>query len=117
MAFQKTLLPECPQCKQPGIYVKESRKTNHGTRRRKECECCQFRFTTYEVSADFYKEAEQNLMLVSQFYKLLGGQPLKAEIQESKCPGCKHNIKGKYCAFELPEYNTHESFDCNHHSI
>ena len=117
MAFQKTLLPECPQCKQSGIYVKESRKTNHGTRRRKECECCRFRFTTYEVSADFYKEAEQNLFLVSQFYKLLGGQPLKAEQQESKCPGCVHNIKGKYCAFELPEYNTDESFDCNHHSI
>ena len=117
MALQKTLLTECPQCKQPGIYVKESRKTNHGTRRRKECECCRFRFTTYEVSADFYKEAEQNLLLVSQFYKLLGGQPLKADQQESKCPDCVHNIKGKRCAFDLPEHGTDESFDCNHHSI
>jgi len=117
MAFQKTLLPDCPQCKQPGIRVIESRKTAHGTRRRKACECCDYRFTTHEVSADFYKEAEQNLLLVSQFYKLLGAQPFKATIQESKCPDCVHNIKGKYCAFELPEYDTDESFDCNHHSI
>lgn len=116
MAFQKTILPECPQCKQPGIYIKESRKTNHGTRRRKECECCKHRFTTYEVSADFYQEAEQNLLLVSQLHKLLGRQSLPTiSVQKIKCVSCTYN-KGNSCAFGLPEYDTSEAYDCNLYS-
>jgi len=114
MAFQKTLLAECPQCKQPGIRVIESRKTNHSTRRRKECECCGYRYTTHEVSADFFKEAEQNLLIISQLYKLLGCQPLPTITEESKCPTCVYNKRG-CCAFDLLEYDTFESYDCNHY--
>lgn len=114
MAFQKSILPECPQCKQPGLRVIESRKTSHGTRRRKQCECCGFRFTTHEVSADFYEEAQQNLILVSKLYKLLGANQAEPLPLENKCTDCGHN-KGGSCAFDFPEYDTPDSFDCNHY--
>jgi len=114
MAFQKTILPNCPQCKEPGLRVIESRKTSHGTRRRKECECCGIRFTTHEVSADFYEEAQQNLILVSKLYKLLGTNQSVALPTENKCTDCSHNRDGG-CAFDFPEYDTPDSFDCNHY--
>jgi hypothetical protein len=114
MAFQKQILPDCPQCNQPGLRVIESRKTHHGTRRRKACECCDYRFTTHEVSADFYNEAQQNLILVSKLYALLGTGSLPQETMAIKCNDCTHN-QGGACAFDFPEYDTTDSFDCNHY--
>jgi len=115
MAFQKAILPDCPQCKQPGLRVIESRKTDHGTRRRKACECCEYRLTTYEVSADFYNEAQQNLILVSKLYALLSGNALVSELPIIKCTDCSHN-QGDDCAFGFPEYDTTDSHDCNHYA-
>ena len=114
MAFQKAILPECPQCKQNGLRVLESRKAPHGTRRRKACECCDYRFTTYEVTADFYNEAQQNLLLVSKLYALLSGNALASQPAIIKCADCSYN-QGDTCAFEFPEYGTTDSFDCNHY--
>lgn len=41
---------QCPFCKQPQLSVLESRDSedNQVTRRRRQCESCQKRFTTYE---------------------------------------------------------------------
>ena len=127
MAFQKTILPDCPQCRQPGLRVIESRKTDFATRRRKKCEHCGFRVTTYEVTADFYEEAKSNLYLVSQLHKLLGGKPLPSGVEPppsgvdfkalNKCSDCQHNKDGCYCAFDFPEYDTAESYDCNHFQL
>ena len=130
MAFQKTILPDCPQCRQPGLRVIESRKTDFATRRRKKCEHCGFRVTTYEVTADFYEEAKSNLYLVSQLHKLLGGKPLPSGVESppsgvsasefralNKCSDCQHNIDGCHCAFDFPEYDTAESYDCNHFQL
>ena len=114
MAFQKAILPECPQCTQNGLRVLESRKASHGTRRRKACECCDYRFTTYEVTADFYNEAQQNLLLVSKLYALLNGNALASQPAIIKCADCSHN-QGDTCAFEFPEYDTTDSYDCNHY--
>lgn len=114
MAFQKAILPECPQCKQNGLRVLESRKAPHGTRRRKACECCDYRITTYEVTADFYNEAQQNMLLVSKLYALLSGNALASQPAIIKCADCSHN-QGDTCVFEFPEYGTTDSFDCNHY--
>ena len=114
MAFQKAVLPECPQCKQNGLRVLESRKASHGTRRRKACECCDYRFTTYEVTADFYNEAQQNLLLISKLQGLLGSGHLPSEPATIKCKDCIHNEVGR-CAFDFPEYDTTDSYDCNHY--
>jgi len=78
------------------------------------CECCGIRFTTHEVSADFYEEAQQNLILVSKLYKLLGTNQSVALPTENKCTDCSHNRDGG-CAFDFPEYDTPDSFDCNHY--
>lgn len=112
MAFQKTILPECPNCKQPGLRVIESRQTGMSTRRRKQCECCEQRFTTHEVTADFFEEAKQNMLLVQQLYKLLKTTPAQTPIEESMCVDCQHN-KGDRCSYDFPEYQTSESSDCN----
>lgn len=112
MAFQKTLLPECPQCREPSLRVIESRKTPLSTRRRKQCDSCEYRCTTHEVTADFFEEAKQNLALVSQFYKLLNKELPQSQLEESLCTDCKHN-NGKRCAYDFPEYQTSESSDCN----
>ncbi|MGO4888672.1 transcriptional regulator NrdR [Anaerobacillus sp. MEB173] len=41
----------CPTCQHNGTRVLDSRPSNEGrsTRRRRECEACNFRFTTFEV--------------------------------------------------------------------
>ena len=114
MAFQKPILPDCPECKQPGLRVIESRKAVGGKRRRKKCECCGYRMTTYEVSADFYNEAQQNLILVSKLQALLGAGHLPSEPVTIKCKTCSHNQAGQ-CAFDFPEYDTTDSYDCNHY--
>ena len=114
MVFQKAILADCPQCNQSGLRVIESRKSSDATRRRKKCECCGYRFTTYEVSADFYNKAQENQLLVSKLHALLSGEPLTTNAVKIKCRDCTHN-EGDQCAFGFPEYDTIESFDCNHY--
>jgi hypothetical protein len=118
MAFPRVILPDCPACKQPGLRVIESRKTGLSTRRRKGCECCGHRFTTHEVSADFFEQAKQNQWLVEQLQSLLGNSSATTQLPpivtaESKCSDCVHN-QNDLCVFGFPEYDTDESFDCNH---
>lgn len=130
MAFHQPILPDCPQCNQPGLKVIESRKTGLSTRRRKKCECCGYRFTTHEVTADFFEEAKRNLYLVEQLHKLMANQPLTSGVEPphsgvspsefkalNKCSDCQHNKDGCYCAFDFPEYDTAESYDCNHFQL
>lgn len=114
MAFQQPQLPQCPVCKTYSLVTIESRKTDHGTRRRKECEHCKHRITTHEVSVDFYNEAKQNIIVLSKLYALLSGKALVSEPVIIKCGDCSYNQRGN-CAFGFPEYDTPDSFDCNHY--
>jgi len=123
MTFQHIILPQCPQCKEKELKTIESRTTKQSTRRRKECGACGYRITTHEVSADFFEEAKQNQILVAQMRKLLGADlPIPGvSVSEfkalNKCSDCQHNKDGCYCAFEFPEYDTAESYDCNHFQL
>jgi hypothetical protein len=127
MAFAKAILPDCPQCKQPGLRVIESRKSTLSTRRRKKCDYCGYKITTHEVTADFFEEAKQNQILVKQMRNLLGADlpipgveppPSGVDFKAlNKCSDCQHNKDGCYCAFEFPEYDTAESYDCNHFQL
>lgn len=105
----------CPKCKEPQLYVIESRSSLDGIRRRKECKTCKHRLTTYEVSASFYKEAQQNKTTLSAIAKLCNAKHSTSLLNKNKCPSCKQNDNGKGCYLSLPEYNTSESFDCNHY--
>ena len=117
MVFQKTILPRCPACNQHGIRVKESRPIIHGTRRRKQCELCNHRFTTYEINSQYYEEYLQVLSKQNAILKLLEGSndcPPVTTI-ELKCSTCSNNTNDQRCALSLPEFNTPDSFDCNHY--
>jgi len=35
----------------------------------------------------------------------------------NKCGDCQHNVDGCHCEFEFPEYDTAESYDCNHFQL
>ena len=130
MKFQKQLLFNCPQCNALGLRIIESRKATLSTRRRKKCEHCDFRITTHEVTAEFFEEAKQNQILINQIQKLMKNSPLTSGVESplsgvsvsefralNKCSDCQHNKDGCYCAFEFPEYDTAESYDCNHFQL
>jgi len=130
MKFQKQLLFNCPQCNALGLRIIESRKATLSTRRRKKCEHCDFRITTHEVTAEFFEEAKQNQILINQIQKLMKNSPLTSGVESppsgvsvsefralNKCSDCQHNVDGCYCEFEFPEYDTAESYDCNHFQL
>lgn len=121
MAFQKEILASCPSCKQPMLKVIESRKTKESTRRRKECQNCKYRVTTHEVSAKFFQQAKNNAWLVWDILRLVHQNHPSPVLQFTsaeatcKCNDCNYNINGKRCNFDFPEYDTDDSFDCNHY--
>ena len=118
--FQQAILPQCPQCKENRLKTIESRKSKQSTRRRKQCTACGYRTTTHEVSVDFFEEAKHNLILVAQMRKLLGADlpiPGVSFRALNKCSDCQHNVDGCHCEFEFPEYDTAESYDCNHFQL
>ena len=110
MTFEKQILPTCPKCGSPGLRVTENRKTNDSIRRRKRCEVCGHRVTTHEITKETFQAAQANATLLRQLRKLLGDEPLKPAA--SPCGTCKFNEHNR-CAFDLPEYQTTESSDCN----
>jgi hypothetical protein len=121
------LLAKCPNCKENQVKTIESRTTPLSIRRRKECQSCGNRFTTHEVSSEFFEESKQNQILISHLRKMLGELPLNPGVVPppsgvnfkalNKCSDCQHNKDGCYCIFEFPEYDTAESYDCNHFQL
>ena len=94
----------CPKCGEEQFRTIESKPSKMATRRRKHCGHCGYRVTTHEVSVEFYNRAKENQMIVDKFRKLLGTEePQQQEEQEPKC------------SFDFPEYDTPDSFDCNHY--
>jgi len=114
MAFTKALLPKCPQCGEHRLQIIESRTTALSTRRRKECDACGFRVTTHEVSSTFFEEAKNNQQVILKISKALGLIPKPNLLEEQpKCVDCFYSTD-KRCSFDLPEYNTEDSYDCVH---
>lgn len=114
MAFSKAALPKCPSCGELRLQTIESRPTGQATRRRKECDACGFRITTYEVSSEFFEESKRNQQIISKISKALGLVPNQYILAEDpKCGDCFYNANNR-CSFDLPEYNTEDSYDCIH---
>jgi len=117
----------CPACGYFSLRVIESRKSKLARRRRFECDKCSHRITTHEVSDEFFQEAKRNLYVVEKLQKLMSSSPITSEVESSssgtqfkslnKCSDCRHNKDGFYCEFEFPEYDTAESYDCNHFQL
>ena len=117
MGFEN-LLPKCPACGDSAFRVLETRPSKLATRRRKKCDSCSYRATTHEVSDAFFQQAKQNEFLVQKFRGLLLKDEFTTDsttpsvVMENKCPGC-HYSNDTNCAFDLPEYDSVDSFDCN----
>lgn len=65
----------CPQCGQRTVRVLESRNTEAGVRRRKQCHSCSARFTTQEIDQqqfDEMKAALNTLEKIQQLFQVEG---------------------------------------------
>ena len=96
----------CPKCNKAGLHVIESRylKSTGFRRRRKECVHCKERFTTFEVSEEFYTIGKAVVKAITPHF---------IHAKPSKCLGCIHNsAKRNVCSLELPEYMTAQSNEC-----
>ncbi len=84
---------KCPKCKHPDTRVYDSRPTDDGQviRRRRECEACGFRFTTYErweepplmvVKKDGRRERFDRTKLMNGLLKAIEKRPVPMEALE-----------------------------------
>ena len=97
------LLSNCTECGQPALKVLESRITAHYRRRRKACEACGAKFTTYEISREDYQ-------LLEQAKKHGVGAPAPAptpppaEKHRGHCSHCIHwQTRYAVCSMGFPE--------------
>ena len=85
---------KCPSCGSTGTKVIDSRLTKDGNaiRRRRECESCERRFTTYErleevfpllVKKDGRREPFERGKVLAGIQKALEKRPVSADVQEA----------------------------------
>lgn len=83
----------CPFCKHQEDKVIDSRTANEGSviRRRRECEKCEKRFTTYErveeiplhlIKKDMRREPYDRAKALDGVYKACGKRPVSVEVQD-----------------------------------
>lgn len=81
---------KCPQCQHPESKVTDSRDSERGIRRRRECLACGFRFTTYEhqanalqvVKKDQRREEFSREKLAGGIRKACAKRPVSMEVIE-----------------------------------
>lgn len=78
----------CPKCGYDKSYVKETRPFADGIRRRRECEKCRHRFTTYECGNDMLRRirerAEKMAMEEQKQFRIWRGDKPTDEQREAK---------------------------------
>jgi hypothetical protein len=106
----------CPSCGSSSLAVIESRSTKVAIRRRKQCQACSHRCTTYEVSSDWFRQAEDNARLRDVLVKQLALQPVVTPVAHSSLPCLDCGLaRQTACELGLPEFGTSEAMDCIHH--
>lgn len=117
MPFQRTQLTTCPKCKADAVFVIESRSSLNSRRRRKQCSACNYKYTTHEVSQEFFQYAQHAIATLARLKEMVGAQTEPNTTQrEIKCFSCNYS-KQNGCSFGFPEYNTEESFDCTQYQF
>lgn len=102
---------KCPKCKQPETRVVDSRDSNEGReiRRRRECEKCKFRFTTFEridaakfivIKKDGSREPYQREKIESGIWKSCEKRP----VTEAHVEALVNQLEDKWSAVgkEIP---------------
>lgn len=59
----------CPRCGYSYSIVTDSRNTDEGKRRRRQCSACGFRYTVVEILQDDYKKYKKMLKLAENLKK------------------------------------------------
>lgn len=97
----------CPFCKAENDKVIDSRTANEGTiiRRRRECEDCNRRYTTYErieeiplhiVKKDGRREPYDRAKALDGIYKACGKRPVALSDQEAIVDDLEKHLRDKY---------------------
>lgn len=106
----------CPVCKQRTAITLESRSNkDNSRRRRKECSECKHRFTTHEVSEEFYKTALTNKKALDTIMKCLNlneSSLINGESDGYDCGDCVH-MRSFGCGFEFPDAGGNFANECS----
>ena len=97
----------CPYCKKENDKVIDSRAANDGTviRRRRECEACSRRYTTYErieeipifvMKKDHRRELYARAKVLSGIYKACGKRPVALSDQDKIADELEKMLREKY---------------------
>lgn len=108
----------CPSCKARGLKVLASQRNRmaNSTCRRYECNKCHFRFTRYEVSDAFFKQAIENERILNKLKTYMDKISSPANKPSKSCSNCEYNVDDM-CNFEVPEYDTEDAADCNYYKL
>lgn len=63
----------CPVCQGGDSRIMETRQTERGTRRRRECCRCRHRWTTFEISEAAFCEVERIKVAADALVQVVGG--------------------------------------------
>lgn len=107
MTFNENLQPalDCPLCGDRTFRVVESRLSGTHRRRRKRCPCG-YAQTTYEVTQEYFFEAESNAKIVTDLRRALGSLgPATSNCSSEKVVTCDDcvNLSKSGCYYQFPE--------------
>lgn len=107
-------LKPCPYCKARAVRTLDCRKSYNASRRRKVCESCGKRYTTYEVDAEFFNSAIKNQQILSTIKSVLINETLDESLAAPKttCDLCA-NWEKESCAFDFPEAGGQFASECS----
>ena len=109
----------CPECNEVGFATQESRKTREAIRRRRVCPNCGFRQTTYEVTQQWYREAQRNRDIVLKLRRALDSETEKTlskkKVVEASCSMCSF-MSERGCFFDFPEAGGEFATECSQYT-
>ena len=97
----------CPYCKKENVKVIDSRAANEGTviRRRRECEACSKRYTTYErideiplyvIKKDHRREGYDRAKVLAGVHKACEKRPVPLEEQDKIAEDLEKMLREKF---------------------
>lgn len=104
----------CPACAAGRLYTLETRQTGGAIRRRRRCNACGHRTTTYEISQELYQQLQTASATLDRVLAALDTQPLAPVPERAPlpCETCAYATRGR-CSFDYPEAFTQDAIDCS----
>lgn len=108
----------CPKCGARGLKVLSSQRNRmaNSSCRRYECHNCSHRFTRYEVTDAFFKQAIENERILNKLKSYMDKISSPSNKPSKNCGNCEYNVDDM-CNFEVPEFDTEDAADCNYYKL